>query len=635
MNTQKRSPWAFLVGGAIAAVGALAVGSPPSAAQESGSVITPVPPMNTLSVEPRVPRLGITPCVVELFRGLVIDNYVVEGDFDTFEYVPPAGCPGPWAKVILSVDLSSPEDNIPPYYAALDNIMISLGDESRDPERAIELMMATPQINEGAATWRVERDVTDYSSLFYVPRIGFAINTDNYYRFPCVICASAVATGRLIFYPATAIQPAPDVPDAIYSGGYGWTFPRNIERVYVDMYLQPYSTNWFSCVPRSAVADYPILLSTPVAIGDNYDPSEENAQGCQGATYRDVLVTVDAQPAGAATLYPWLNSNLNIRFPHSVDIPVSTPQSINLMPVRVDITPFAALLSDGTTHGIGAIENYVDFLAQGPSRWSQMLVYLDHGSQQITGAVTTNTLATGAPWAPMPIESTEVRNEWQQEGDVLHGNVENHYRRQYEVAGYVNTSHGRIDSRVKHEHVLTNVQLVRVEDMSNFEHHTYAQNLDFVSTTTRSSVRQQGTKVLSLDKDRYHYPLKIDYQATGGVVTTDDRLSYIERARTSVIQGQHQQRAFYRPEGTYANRLYANFAGSRSYNALTGTSSNWYGARSHYFNDSAGSCFRERVTWLSATLTSHTQGESCPNGYNYVRGFAHPDGSPESLGWLR
>jgi hypothetical protein len=124
MNTQKRSPWAFLVGGAIAAVGALAVGSPPGAAQESGSVITPVPPMNTLSVEPRVPRLGITPCVVELFRGLVIDNYVVEGDFDTFEYVPPAGCPGPWATVILSVDLSTPEDNIPPYYAARDNIMI-------------------------------------------------------------------------------------------------------------------------------------------------------------------------------------------------------------------------------------------------------------------------------------------------------------------------------------------------------------------------------------------------------------------------------------------------------------------------------------------------------------------------------
>ena len=633
MNTQKRSGRAFLAGGAIAALGALSAGSP-GVAQEGGGIMAAAPPMNALSVESRVPRLDITPCVVELFRDLTIRNGSEDGPFETFDYTPPAGCPGPWAKVIISVDLSVPR-LLPPYYAALDNLMISLGDGSREPTNAIELIVATPQINDGAPKWRVERDVTEYSSLFYAARRGFAMNTDNFFKFPCSGCQSAIATGRLIFYPATAAHPAPDVPDAVYSGGYGMTFPRNVERAYVDLYLQPWRSTWFSCVPKSATADYPILLRTPVAMGDVYDFYENNPHGCQGATYLDAVVLLDGQPAGVATLYPWLNSNLNIRFPHSVDVPVPTTQSINLMPVRVDLTPFAALLSDGAPHTMSVFyDEPGGFRYEAAYRLQQVLVYLDHGTQQITGAVTTNTLAVGDPVTTAQVEATEVRNEWRAEGDALYGDVENRYRRQYEITGYINTSRGRIDTQVKHEHVLTNAQVIRLEDISNFERHTYAQNLDFVSTTTRSSLRRKGTQVLSLDKERYHYPLKIDYQATGGAANGNSD-SYIERASAAVVQGHHQQRAFYRPEGTYANRLYANFVGSRSYDALTDTSTDWYGARSHYFNDSAGSCYRERVTWLRTKLTSHTQGESCPNGYNYVRGFAHPDGSPEGLEWLR
>ncbi len=632
MNTSKTVPAMFLVGGAIAAVGALAIIRPSLA--QGVPEIPPAPPMNALSVEPRVPRLGITPCVVELFRDLQIDNSSEEGDFDPFEYAPPAGCPGPWAKVILSVDMSGPLTTID--RAHLDNLMISLGDGSRNPDVAVELLVATPQINELAPRWRVERDVTDYSALFHAARTGFARNTDNYFRFPCLGCASVVATGRLIFYPATTLQPAPEVPDAILAVGAfpAGTLPRNIERAYVDVYVHR-ADAWFSCIPRSAAAQYPILVNTPLAIGDVENPHENNAHGCQGSTYRDAVAMVDAHPAGVATPYPWLSSDLNLRFENSVDVPVPTTQSINLMPVRVDITPFAALLSDGAAHGIGFLyEDPGGIRSVGPSNMAQLLLYLDENSQQVTGALTVNTLAEGTPPTLAEVEATEVRNVWSQQGDVLHGDVENHYRRQYEIAGYVNTSRGRIDTWVMHDHILTNVQRVRIDDMSNFQHHTYAQSLDLVSTTDRSSLRQRGAQVLAFDKERYHYPLTIDWEATGGATAmhTD---SYVEHASVAAIQGHHQQRAFYRPQGTYANRLYANFAGSRTYDALTDTSSNWYGARSHYFHDSAGSCFRERVTWLRTAPTSHTQGVGCPDGRNRVRGFAHPDGSPESLGWLR
>lgn len=86
MSTKKRSPWA-LVCATIVAAGALAADS------------TPAPPMNILSVEPRVPRLGITPCVVELFRDLAITNNFDPESYRQFAYTPPAGCPGPWAKL--------------------------------------------------------------------------------------------------------------------------------------------------------------------------------------------------------------------------------------------------------------------------------------------------------------------------------------------------------------------------------------------------------------------------------------------------------------------------------------------------------------------------------------------------------
>jgi len=618
MSTKKRSPWA-LVCATIVAAGALAADS------------TPAPPMNILSVEPRVPRLGITPCVVELFRDLSITNNFDPESYQQFEYTPPAGCPGPWAKVILSVDASGPGTTFVP------NFQISLADARRDRFWTTELLVAGPQFNSGAQPWRIERDVTEYAALLHDARPGFAIQTDYYFRDACG-CESARVTGRLIFYPATVAQTAPKVPDAVYAvnstpGGeyfYGLTLPRNIERAYLDVYAQV-PEFWFSCVPADAAASWPLLVETPLALGDHVQQAGDGpGQGCSGSSYREVVVRIDRQPAGVALVYPWLNSDLNLRFERSVDVPVPTPQSINLMPYRVDLTPFAALLSDGAEHFIvvehaNAQTQFRHFFTS-----AQLLVYQDHGSQQVTGQLTRNTLAGSA------VDATQVRSDWSVAGDVLHGDVERHYRRQFEIAGYVDTSKGRIKSSVKQEQTVTNTQVVRVDEVSNPEHHTYAQNLDLVSTTTRTSLRQQGTKVLGLDKERFHYPLKIDYEATGGILVSGPPFGpYIERASAAVLQGHHQQGSYYRPAGTYANRVYANFAGSRAFDATTGQSSEWHGARSHYFFDSAGSCSRERVTWLRTVLTSHTQGVGCPDGYNRVRGFAHPDGSPDSLGWLR
>ena len=128
--------------------------------------------------------------------------------------------------------------------------------------------------------------------------------------------------------------------------------PRNIERAYLDVYAQ--LTNfWFSCVPADAATSWPLLMDTPLALGDwKPQAGDGEGQGCSGDDYRDVVVRIDGVAVGTAPLFPWLNSDLNLRFERSVDVPVPTPQSINLMPFRFDLTPYAALLSDGMPHDI-------------------------------------------------------------------------------------------------------------------------------------------------------------------------------------------------------------------------------------------------------------------------------------------
>jgi hypothetical protein len=584
---------------------------------------TPAPPMNRLSVEPRVPRLGITPCVVELFQD-VDTGWFAEPMFEPeFEYAPPPGCPGPWAKVIFSVDLRGPGTT------GIANVTFALGDERRDDRFSTTLLTAGAQYNAGQQTWRVERDITEFSALLHQARPGFARDTDYYFR-DAYRGDNPRASGRMIFYPATPAQPAPEVPDVIVPVTQTWLtvdpLPRNIERAYLDVYSQ-LTSFWFSCIPTEAAATWPLLGQTPLGMGD-WEPQagDTNAQGCIGSNYRDVIVYLDGVAVGTAPLYPWLNSDLNLRFERSVDVPVPTPQSLNLMPFRIDLTPYAALLSDGTPHSVQIRYVRAEDTFQGPFDDAHLLLYLDKGSTQVTGGVTRNTLQG------TPLEVTTTRNDWYTDGNLLTGDVDRQYRRRYEVAGYVNTSRGRVDTTVKQEQSFTSTQWVSLLDYNAPADHNYAQVVDLASITERTTLRQRGATVLAYDRIRHHYPLRVIYTAgggsPGGVPTLNHASAYVE-------QGHHQQGSHTRPAGAYADRVYANFVGSRTFNAVQGIYSGWRGARSHYFNDNAGSCFRERVTWLRENLTSHTQGVGCPDGINRVRGFAHPDGSPENLGWLR
>ena len=57
---------------------------------------------NPITAEPLVPRPTTRPCIVQLFQNLPFDNFTPA----TFNYTPPASCPGPWAKVVFTADFT-------------------------------------------------------------------------------------------------------------------------------------------------------------------------------------------------------------------------------------------------------------------------------------------------------------------------------------------------------------------------------------------------------------------------------------------------------------------------------------------------------------------------------------------------
>ena len=71
---------------------------------------------------------------------------------------------------------------------------------------------------------------------------------------------------------------------------------------------------------------------------------------CGNTAFRQVDVSIDGKPAGVAPVFPWIYTG-------GVDpglwIPIPGVQTLNLLPYRVDLTPFAGVLSDGQQHTVG------------------------------------------------------------------------------------------------------------------------------------------------------------------------------------------------------------------------------------------------------------------------------------------
>ena len=438
----------------------------------------------TVTADPLVPRPSEQPCKVQLFSGYQF-AFFAESE-QTFQYTPPADCPGPWAAVVFEVDFSENAgqqfDRTASIYLANANIYFGT-----TPEPLFTL----------TNTWHVERDVTDYSALLASGQPGTVVlpncTTDCPPPYNTLLNGIFTVSADLEFYPLKGHSQAR--PDAVLplvqpngSGGYNFpgfvytptdqltttfTLPTNIEQAYLDVVTQGQQSDefWYSCVPNN--------LTTEL-------------QSCGGTAFREAEISINGQPAGVAPVFPWI-------FTGGIDpflwVPAPGVQTLDLLPYRVNLTPFAGLLSNGQQHTVALnVENVnSQFSVTGT-----LLLFEDHGSKQVTGEVTLNTIQN-----PNPVVTTNLHVN----GNNVTGTVTTTSQRQFQLAGFVNTSHGKVSTSIQ--------QSVNFRNQQRFDINAneYVQDISQLTPTNSEIYTRQGYNS-SFSTESFLYPLTANINLT-------------------------------------------------------------------------------------------------------------------------
>ncbi|HEX4960220.1 MAG TPA: peptide-N4-asparagine amidase [Thermoanaerobaculia bacterium] len=523
---------------------------------------------NTATADPTVPRPQTTPCAVQIFSNFQFADFSPK----PFTYAPPAGCKGPWAKVVLEADFSCTKGRQFDRTAqiAIGHVNVYFGTTS-EPSSSV------------SPSWHVERDLTDYSPLFKTAQSG-EVNLGNLVNdtFTGVLSGSA----RLLFYPSSRTVPAPRTADLVFPmatdpGGAvlldktanvlapTFTLPRNVEGAFLDVITQSQSSDefWYTCVP---------------------DDVADSLFSCGGTSFREGEVTIDGQPAGVAPVYPWI-------FTGGIDPllwrPIPGVQTLNFLPYRVDLTPFAGVLSDGQPHkvGLSVFNSNHYFTVTGT-----LLVYLDRNAKKVTGAVTQNTLAA------VPTPSVEENLTTAADGTIT-GSVNTSAERSFTIAGFVNTSHGKVETTVRQSVKFSNDQDF-INAAAQFRQ-TIRQRTDIVSVT---ETRQRGA--VSLSEKILSYPLNLDINATAQAdgstnqTTTSDQTFLSQEGEVS--RGDASL-AVVSNNVTTQDTLLISTAG-----VITGFQDR-KGSQTYFSTATDGKCYSRSIASASGVLTAVTDGAGC------------------------
>jgi hypothetical protein len=438
---------------------------------------------NTVTADQPIPRPSTTPCIVTLFSDFTFNNNY---NLNPFSYTPPADCPGPWAKVVLEVDVSVTAgvqfDRTGNIWLGGANIYFGT---TAEPGSTL------------APSWHVENDLTDYSPLFTISQQG-SIYLGNTVNSTYTGIQSVTATVEL--YPLAKGQSAPVTANVVLplsSGPTGGTvtlntgtdtlsgtfsLPTNIENAYLDVYSQGQIGDefWYSCVPNDVTTEL---------------------DSCGNTAFRETEISIDGQPAGVAPVSAWIFTggwgDPWLWFPDP------GVQTLNFTPYRVDLTPFAAQLSNGQQHTVSlSVFNADGYF----SDTANLLLYLDSGSTSVTGALTKNTLTA----QPTPVVTENIKA-----GNAITGTVSVSSVRNYTLSGYVNTSHGKVTTTISNNVKFTNGQSFIINN------NEYVQNITQTSSaSSTTTVATKGQPNVVTTKS-FQFPLTIDFSqaftSTGGL----------------------------------------------------------------------------------------------------------------------
>ncbi|MET7685010.1 peptide-N4-asparagine amidase [Streptomyces sp. NPDC005423] len=493
-----------------------------------------------LTAAPPVARPAAKSCQVTLADAQFRDFTPYRGT-----YTPPRGCGDRWSKIVLRLDGTVAGRQ----YDRLGYLHVG----------GVEILRtSTPEPSPDGIAWSVEKDVTRYSAMFRTAQdvemlIGNVVD-DTYTG---VIGVKATLT----FY---AGEPAAGrSPDRVLTlaDDSTLTAPRNSERVVAEVYATGSGGGceefWYLAVPGSA----------PYSCQADKGP------------YREVQIKVDGQLAGIAAPFPnvwtggWSNPFLWYVIPG--------PRAFDVRPIEYDLTPFAGLLDDGRPH---RVEVSVVGVPEGQSGWSapvNVLVWQDAKRAQVTGKLTLDRageLVDSSTYTP----GSEGRSEERVDTGAGH---------RLTVAGYVDTSHGRVATTV--DRALTNTSVHRWTDGEN------ADGLD-ATWTDDESVTVDGRGPARTTATHRTYTMS-------GVTTigTDDRLRTVLALgdRAAVVETRGGRR-------TDWSRLDDSSTGDATYTLnvprdqrhAVGTS------RERYRSYGSGGCYDRTLTTAQGALTGDRHG---------------------------
>ncbi|QGH68296.1 peptide-N4-asparagine amidase [Pseudactinotalea sp. HY158] len=454
-----------------------------------------------VTAEPKVDRPDTTPCTVQLFtnRKFVPKDGAPPQDYD---YTPSAECAGPWSKVVLESDFRVDPDAALYDKTAqlfLGGVTIYYGTTAGPGNYQEDYPTYTGPNEKVIPQWHEENDLTEYSALFTEPQDG-KVHVDNdawqgSYFTPATVDNAVYMDAKLVFYPVAEGEAAPVVADEVLSldpetdeGEVVWnddqslsyTFdnlPRNLERVYLDVQREGQRGDEF------------------------YNTSRNSADGGMGV--REFEVKVDGRPAGVVPAYPYKYTYSNGGgYQNRNWAPVPAVSAFNFISYRVDLSPFAGVLSDGEPHTVSVNGHNLPnsptnrtpvfgscataaaglctplpgpgYVLTAGSFWyltGNLVMYRDHGSETTSGEVTVNTLT---PVPNLVVNTTSPRRA-----------VSTH---DYVISGYVNTSHGKVvttlDQKIELDTNVTNSTSTAINQLTEYVARTTVTNGEDTSSTT-------------------------------------------------------------------------------------------------------------------------------------------------------
>lgn len=522
---------------------------------------------NTVTANASVPRPTTQPCTVTLFQ-----NYDF-ADFNPklFSYTPPAGCPGPWAAVVFeadwSVDAGRQFDRTAEVWVGGTNVYFGT---TAEPSRNVE------------RSWHVESNLTEYTPLFAIPQQG-RVDLGNLVN--QTYTSHLHGSAYLQFYPLAQNQNPPSTASLVLpmaadpTGGTvtlnsssdqlagTFTLPTNVERAYLDVFAQSQQNDefWYTCAPNDVAGE---LIN------------------CGSSAFREAEVSIDGQPAGVAPVFPWIYTG-------GIDPylwrPIPGVHTLNFEPYRVDLTPFASILSNGQQHTVAVTVYNAD---QYFSATASLLLYQDQGSTQITGALTTDAVGQ-----PSPVISEHIQSN----STAAWGTLSIDSNRGFTTEGYVQTSHGMIDTKVVQSIDFSNWQKYYV----TFDGLTYDQTVH--QNTSISSVTTTAGSNITTDTKQFSWPMDLTYNFGANPDGSYQQYSKIDqqfqRGLLVKLNGKQSYSSSYSDEVTPTDTLIVDANGNVTTQGQANT-------ETYQYSNSNGACWNETIRAAAGVLTS-VHGGSC------------------------